>query len=204
MKKLLSVLLCLIFCFAFLGCSNSNVEKENEEAKRVLMNVLEKKQTFIAKTSAISDKITEQTLSKYHFSTNSDAYYAFVPGLYTFADCDANGINELVVLDMMLPCYLVLRYDGEKVYGYNYTHIGDIKKFKSDGSFEPRLKDGESRISRFVFNDCDFEIIDKAFMSEIENKYFLDGKATDKETVKNYFDDWNENKAKAEWIKINE
>lgn len=75
MKKTLAILMCFIFCFSMVGCGNDNDEKQNEQAKEVLMKVLEKEQTFTAKTSVISDKTTEQTLEKYHFQTVDNAYY---------------------------------------------------------------------------------------------------------------------------------
>ena len=81
MKKTLAVFMCLIFCFSLVGCSKDNIEKQNKEAKEVLMKVLEKEQTFTAKTSVLSDKTTEQTLEKYHFQTFDNAYYSFVPAL---------------------------------------------------------------------------------------------------------------------------
>ena len=65
MKRTLVILMCLIFCFFVVGCGKDNIEKQNEHAKEVLMKVLEKEQTFTAKTSVISDKTTEQTLEKY-------------------------------------------------------------------------------------------------------------------------------------------
>ena len=166
--------------------------------------VLQYKQTFTAKTSVISDKTTEQTLDKYHFQTVDNAYYSFVPAYYIFVDCDTDDIDELVILDALLYCYLVLRYDGEKVYGYNYAGIGDIKKFKADGSFEPKLKDGEQKIAFLKFDGYDFEVVEKAYMNKNENKYLIDGKTHKKDIVEKYFDDWNKNAPNANWIKIEE
>lgn len=204
MKKTLAVFMCLIFCFSLAGCSKDNIEKQNKEAKEVLMKVLEKEQTFTAKTSVLSDKTTEQTLEKYHFQTFDNAYYSFVPAYYIFVDCDTDNIDELVILDALLYCYLVLRYDGKKVYGYNYAGIGDIKKFKANGTFEPKLKDGEQKIAFLKFDGYDFEVVEKAYMNKNENKYLIDGKTEDKDTVEKYFDNWFENTPNANWLKIEE
>ena len=202
MKRFLSILICLSLCFAFVGCGNS--DKQNQEAKEILMKVLQYEQTFTAKTSVISDKATEQTLDKYHFQTVDNAYYSFVPAYYIFVDCDTDNIDELVVLDARLYCYLVLRYDGEKVYGYNYTGIGDIKKFKANGTFEPKQKNGEYKIAFLKFDGYNFEIVEKAYMNKNENKYLIDGKTHKKDIVEKYFDDWNKNAPNANWIKIEE
>lgn len=204
MKRFLAVILSFILCFCFVGCGKDNIEKQNKEAKEVLMKVLEKEQTFTAKTSVISDKTTEQTLEKYHFQTVDNAYYSFVPAYYAYVDCDADNIDELVILDARLYCYLVLRYDGKKVCGYNYAGIGDIKKFKANGSFEPKHKDGEQKIACLNFNGYDFKIVEKAYMNKSENKYLIDDKTEDKNIVEKYFDDWNKNALNANWIKIEE
>lgn len=200
MKKTLAILMCLIFCFSLVSCGNS--DKQNQEAKEILMKVLQYEQTFTAKTSVISDKTTEQTLEKYHFQTIDNAYYSFVPAYYVYVDCDVDNIDELVILDANLYCCLVLRYEGEKVYGYNYAGIGDIKKFKANGTFEPKLKSGEQKIAFLKFEGYDFEIVEKAYMNKNENKYLIDGKSEDKDTVEKYFDDWFENVPDVEWVKI--
>lgn len=119
-------------------------------------------------------------------------------------DCDTDNIDELVILDARLYCYLVLRYDGEKVYGYNYAGIGDIKKFKANGTFEPKQKDGEYKIACLNFNGYDFKIVEKAYMNKSENKYLINGKTEDKNTVEKYFDDWNKNTPNVDWVKIGE
>ena len=200
-KKILSIIVCAILCFSLVGCTNDNNNKQNENARNTLIKVLENEQTFFAKTSVVSNNITENKLEKYSFQTYDIVQYAFIPEHYTFADCDADGVDELVVLDQKLSCYLILRYDNKKVYGYNYTPIGDIKKFKSDGSFEPRLKKGEKSISRLLFKDVDFEIVEKAYINETEKIYLLDYKAREPDTVKKIFDAWD-NTPQADWTKI--
>ena len=204
MKRFLAVLVCLIVSFSFTGCTTENTKEQNEQSKEILIKVLEKQQTFIAKTSVISDKTIEQTLEKYHFQTVDNAYYSFVPERYTFVDIDNDNIDELVILDARLYCYLILRYDGKKVCGYNYAGIGDIKKFKANGSFEPKHKDGEQKIAFLKFDEYDFEIVEKAYMNKNEKKYLINGKTEDEETVEKYFDNWNENIPNADWIKIEE
>lgn len=165
------------------------------------MKVLDNEQTFVANTSVVSNNSTENKLKKYIFQTYDTVQYAFIPYQYTFVDCDTDGIDELVILDQKLSCYLILRYDNNKVYGYNYTPIGDIKKFKSDGSFEPRLKNGEKKISRLSFKDVDFEIVEKAYINENEKTYLLDGQANESSVVKRFFDTWD-NTSKASWTTI--
>lgn len=202
MKKSIFCFFVIVICITFAGCNENASISKNEDAKNVLIDVLEKEKPFIAKTSAVSDKTSEQLLEKYHFSTVDNAYYAFNPAYYTFVDCDTNGIDEMIVLDVKLSCYLILRYEGEKVYGYNYTHIGDVKKFKTDGSFEPKLKSRERIIARFKFSGTEIEIVEEAYMNENTNKYFLNEKAEDKQIVKKYFDDWDTNTIATEWTEI--
>jgi hypothetical protein len=202
MKKIFSIFLLIVICFTFAGCNENASTSKNEDVKDVLMDVLEKEKPFIAKTSAVSDETSEQLLDKYHFSTIDNAYYSFNPAYYTFVDCDTNGIDEMIVLDVNLSCCLILRYEGQKVYGYNYTHIGDVKKVKTNGSFEPKLKSGERKIARFKFSDTEIEIVEDAYMNENANKYFLNEKANDKQIVKKHFDDWDTTTIATEWTKI--
>lgn len=204
MKRILAIFLSFTLCFCLVGCGKDNIKEQNDQVKEILMKVLEKEQTFTAKTSVISDKTTEQTLEKYHFQTNDNAYYTFVPAYYVYVDCDADDIDELVILDARLYCYLVLRYDTGKVYGYNYAGIGDVKKFKTDGSFEPKLKNGEQKIAFLKFDGYDFEIVEKAYINNNESEYFIGGKVEDKNTVEKYFDNWHENTPNVDWVKIEE
>lgn len=134
MRKTLATIMSIVLCFCLVGCSKDNIEKQNMEAKEVLMKVLEKEQTFTAKTSVISDKATEQTLDKYHFQTVDNAYYSFIPEQYAFIDMDNDNIDELVIFDVKMTYYLVLHYENEKVYGYN---IGarSLIHLRTDGSF---------------------------------------------------------------------
>lgn len=203
MKRFLTILICLSLCFAFVGCGKDNIKEQNDQAKEVLMKVLEKEQTFTAKTSVISDKTTEQTLEKYHFQTIDNAYYAFVPEQYAFVDMDNDNIDELVIFDVKMTYYLVLHYENEKVYGYN---IGarSLIQLKKDGSFMTSSAAGINSIGNIVFDGSEYKIIDKALVNDNDGEYFIDGEKTDQKTVKKYFDDWFENTPNANWIKIEE
>lgn len=201
MSKLLAVLMCVLISFCYVGCGKTNNEKQNKEAKAALTDVLNEKGTFIVKNMQ-SNKTTEETLEKYHFSTVSNAYYAFVPGHYTFVDLDADGIQELIVFDLQLSYYLVLRYANEKVYGYN-IESRNMVDLKTDGSFKTTsISAGDKFISRISFADTSFEITDKAYKNDDDGKYLIKGESTDKGAVEKYFEEWNKNTTKVSWEKI--
>ena len=46
--------------------------------------------------------------------------------------------------------------------------------------------------------------IHTSLMNKNENKYLIDGKTEDKDTVEKYFDNWFENTPNANWLKIEE
>ena len=199
MKKLIAIFMCLVICVAFVGCNNT--EKQNDEAKETLQRVLEKEQTFTAKTIVFSDKTTEQTLEKYHFQTIDNAYYSFVPEQYAFVDMDNDNIDELVILDVKITYYLVLHYENKKVYGYN---IGarSLIDLRTDGSFMTSSAGGISSIGNMCFDGSECKVINKALANDYDQEYFIDGKKTDQKTSKKYFDDWNENTSKISWVTI--
>ena len=200
MKKLIAIFMCLAMCVSFVGCNNT--EKQNDEAKETLQRVLEKEQTFTAKTIVFSDKTTEQTLEKYHFQTIDNAYYSFVPEQYAFVDMDNDNIDELVILDVKITYYLVLHYENEKVYGYN---IGarSLIDLRTDGSFLTSSGAGINSIGNMCFDGIECKVINKALANDNDQEYFIDGEKIDQETSKKYFDDWNENTTKISWNTIN-
>ena len=199
MKKLVVIFLCLVMLFSFVGCNNA--EKQNDVAKEALQRVLEKEQTFTAKTSVISDKTTEQTLEKYHFQTTDNAYYSFVPEQYAFVDMDNDNIDELVILDAMMNYYLVLHCENEKVIGYNIG-VRSLIDLRTDGSFMTSSAAGINSIGNICFDGSEYKVINKALANDYDQEYFIDGKKTDQKTSKIYFDEWNENTTKISWVTI--
>ena len=107
MKKLLAIFLCLLMCIVFSGCNNT--EKKNDEAKTVLTKVLNKEENFIVHNVYL-DQTTEENLGKFHYPTDSDALNVFLPVCYTFADFDADGVDELLMVDVLLIDYLLTHH----------------------------------------------------------------------------------------------
>lgn len=203
MKRGFAVILTFIFCFCFVGCGKDSIKEQNEQAKEVLMKVLEKEQTFTAKTGVFSNKTTEQILEKYHFQTVDNAYYSFVPEHYTFVDMDNDNIDELVIFDVKMTYYLVLHYENTKVYGYN---IGarSLVNLKTDGSFMISSAAGINSICDICFEGSECKTINKALANDNDQEYYINGKKTDRKAVKAYFDNWRENTPDVVWVKIEE
>lgn len=203
MKRFLAIILSFTFCFCFVGCGKDNIKEQNEQAKEVLIKVLEKEEPFTAKTGVISDKTTEQTLEKYHFQTIDNAYYSFVPEHYAFVDMDNDNIVELVIFDARMTYYLVLRYENGKVYGYN-IRARSLIDLKTDGSFMTSSAAGINSIGNICFDGSECKVINKALANDNDQEYFIDGKKTDQKTFKQYFDNWKENTPNIDWVKIEE
>ena len=199
MKKLLAIFLCLLMCLVFSGCNNT--EKKNDEAKTVLTKVLNKEENFTVHNVYV-DKTTEENLEKFRYPTYSNALNIFVPAHYTFADFDADGIEELLIIDTYRSDFLFLRYDNGKVYGYVHKKIS-IQDVKTDGSFMRFDYYGCKAISRISFSGSSYKITNQAYFDDSENKYLLDEKPVQKSEVEEYFENWNKNTTKVSWEDIN-
>lgn len=203
----MSVFICLIICFSFGGCNNA--EKKNKEAKEILNKVLNKEQDFIFK-SLVFDKVTEENLEKFSFSTVSNAINAFIPQSYAFVDFNSDGIEELLMVEVTLKFFLILRYDSEKVYGYIIENIS-LQDIKTDGSFltlgnvyneDYKVVGTRNTISRVEFDGTECKISNLAYKDDSSNIYKLNEKSAEKEETEKYFDDWNNNTIKIDWITI--
>lgn len=199
MKKVLAIFLCLLMCLVFSGCNNT--EKKNDEAKTVLTKVLNKEENFTVHNVYV-DKTTEENLERFRYPTYSNALNIFMPTYYTFADFDADEIEELLIIDVSLSDFLFLNYDDGKVYGYVHKKIS-IQDVKTDGSFMTFDYDGYKAISRISFSGSSYEITNQAYLDDSENKYLLDEKPVQKSAVEEYFENWNKNTTKVSWEDIN-
>ena len=199
MKKVLAIFLCFSICLSLGGCNNA--EKKNEEAKEALTKVLNKEENFIVHNVYL-DQTTEENLGKFHYPTDSDALNVFLPVCYTFADFDADGVDELLMVDVLLIDYLFLRYDDGKVYGYVHRRI-EGQDVKTDGSFITYSRDGFKAISRISFSGNSYEITNQAYLDDSKKIYLIDDKSVQKSEVEKYFEDWNKNTTKVSWENIN-
>ena len=199
MKKSIAIFLSLVMCLAFGGCST--VEKNNDQVKTVLTKVLNQEENFTIHNAYV-DKTTEQNLEKFRYPTYSNALNIFVPAHYTFTDFDADGIEELLILDAYLSDFLFLRYDDGKVYGYVHKKIS-IQDIKTDGSFMTFGNDGYKAVSRISFSGISYEIKNIAYLDDAQNTYLLEDKSVPKNEVEEYFENWNNNTTKVSWEDIN-
>ena len=190
--------MCLVLCLSFVGCNNT--EKQNEEAKETLQRVLEKEHSFTYKC-LVFDKVTEESLEKFSFPTESNAINAFVPQGYTYIDFDSDGIEELLIVDVTLKYFLILRYDDKNVNGYILENI-NLQDVKTDGSFSIVRYNSYTTISKVSFDGYDCEVTNIAYKNYSSNTYQLNEKSATKDEVEQYFDDWYENTTKISWETI--
>ena len=190
--------MCLVLCLSFVGCNNT--ERQNEEAKETLQRVLEKEHSFTYKC-LVFDKVTEESLEKFSFPTESNAINAFVPQGYTYIDFDSDGIEELLIVDVTLKYFLILRYDDKNVNGYILENI-NLQDVKTDGSFSIVRYNSYTTISKVSFDGYDCEVTNIAYKNYSSNTYQLNEKSATKDEVEQYFDDWYENTTKISWETI--
>ena len=190
--------MCLVSCLSFVGCNNT--EKQNDEAKEALQRILEKEQSFTYKC-LVFDKVTEESLEKFSFPTETNAINAFVPQRCAYVDFDSDGIEELLIVDVTLNFFLVLRYDNENVNGYILENIS-LQEIKTDGSFLTVRYNSYTAVSRVSFDGLDCAVTNLAYKDDSTNTYQLNKKSATRDEVEKYFDDWNENSTKISWVTI--
>jgi len=176
----------------------------NEKTREVLQKVLDNEQSFTIK-SLVFDRYTEENLEKFSFATEGSAVHPFLPRGYTYVDLDSDGIDELVVFSASLDYYLILRYGGEKVYGY-LVGFRSLMDLKTDGSFMTSSGAGLNTVSNLSFQDTyygtSFVIADVAYQDDMNGVYLLNGKAAQKEKVEAYFENWERDSRGVSWIML--
>ena len=214
MKKLIAILLCIAICLSFVGCQKPGKQEEKptekqtekpletptENPREVLEKVLNKEASFTFK-SLVFDEVTEENLEKFRFVTEYSVHNAFLPVIYSYVDFDSDGVEELLVAEMGLHFYLILRYDNGKVNGYILERLS-AQEIKTDGSFVVSWHKGPESVNRVQFDGLECELTELACKDETENIYTLKGKTATKETVESYIADWKSNGTKISWTTI--
>ena len=226
MKKLIAILLCIAICLSFVGCQKSGKQEEKpteqqtekpteqqtekptekptenatEKSREALEKVLNKEASFTFK-SLVFDEVTEENLEKFRFVTEYSVNNAFLPVIYSYVDFDSDGVEELLVAEMGLHFYLILRYDNGKVNGYILERLS-AQEIKTDGSFVVSWHKGPESVNRVRFDGLECELTELACKAETENTYALNGKTATKEIVESYFADWKSSGEKITWTSI--
>ena len=210
MKKLIAVLLCIAICLSFAGCqkpgkqeekpTEQQTEKPTENPREALEKVLNKEASFTFK-SLVFDEVTEENLEKFRFVTEYSVNNAFLPVIYSYVDFDSDGVEELLIAEMGLHFYLILRYDNGKVNGYILERLS-AQEIKTDGSFVVSWHKGPESVNRVRFDGLECELTELACKDETENTYTLKGKTATKEIVESFFADWKSSGEKITWTNI--
>ncbi len=196
MKKMIAVFICLVVCLSLAGCKNT--EKQNAEARTVLTSVLNGERNFTFK-SLVWNKATEENINTFNLVTVYSAMNIFYPRCYMFLDLDSDGIEELIVAEWDAYFFLVLRCEGEKVFGYV---LEKVKQFGADGSFLIQRYNSHSEISRVTFDGLFGNVSPLAYKDDTAKVYQLNWEDAEKEAVDAYFADWEANMIKMEWVDI--
>ena len=195
---MIAFFMCVVLCFSIVGCRSN--ENQNTVAKEALQRVLDGDESFNYKC-LVFDEVREESLKSFRFHTESNALNPFSPKAYAYVDFDADGIEELLILDATLSFFLILRYDNENVNGYILEHI-DLQNVKTDGSFLTIRYNSYTAISRVSFEELDCVVTNLAYKNDSTNIYQLNEKSATKDEVEKYFDDWDENTTKISWTTI--
>lgn len=214
MKKLIAILLCIAICLSFVGCQKPEKQEEKpteqqtekptenatEKSREALEKVLNKEASFTFK-SLVFDEVTEENLEKFRFVTEYSVNNTFLPVVYSYVDFDSDGVEELLVAEMGLHFYLILRYDNGKVNGYILERLS-AQEIKTDGSFVVSWHKGPESVNRVQFDGLECKLTELACKDETENIYTLKGKNATKEIVESYFADWKSSGEKITWTSI--
>ena len=196
MKKMIAVFTCLVIGLSLVGCKN--VEKQNSEARTILTSVLNGERNFTFK-SLVREITTEENVKKFRFPTVYSVRNDFVPVAYMFVDLDSDGIDELIVADGFAILFLILRCDGEKVYGNVVEKISEVG---TDGSFLIKRNNGHSELTKVTFDGVFCNLTALAYKDDSAEVYQLNWEDAEKEAVDAYFADWEANTTKMEWVNI--
>ncbi len=207
MKKILSFILSVVICFGVVGCNKENsaeqsVEERNIETRAILTAVLNKEKSFIVHNHYINIT-SEETLEKFRYPTFGSASNIFSPEGYMFVDFDADGIDELLIVDAEIKDFLFLHCEGDEVYGCVHRNIS-LGGIKTDGSFriDNLYFEGYEAICNISFDEETSVITNKAYRDEEEGIYLLDEKDAPKEDVEKYFEDWDKNTTSVSWERV--
>ena len=160
----------------------------------MLTAVLESKKTFISETGKAV------YLKDYHINDGNavDPILA-EPTEYTFVDFDADGNDELVVnISPDYGCYLVLHYNGQDVFGYEFG-VRALQALKTDGSFMGSNGAASNYYCQLSFEENQRNITYTAVKDSTMNRFELNGKDCSIEELNEYINDWNL-KEPVKWI----
>ena len=202
MKKVISILLCIILSVSFVGCNNAEeTEKKNHEVKTTLLKVLKNEENFTYYCPVL-DNVNIKNMEKFIFTSSGNVDRQFIPWGYMFVDFDSDKIDELLILDVSLNYYLILRSEKDKVYGYITQNINP-SYVKNDGTFLSKryINDGDKvnvteEINTYSFKGDRFELKNLASKDDSKNTYKIEGKIVSKEKYDKYFEAWNDDSSK--------
>ena len=180
-KKFLTILLsAILVCGAVLlpSCSN-NTEK-------VLSDVLNNNGTFISEAGNIT-YLKDYKIGKGTLLTPIDA----VPSKYVFVDMNNDGEDELVInISDAYGYYLVLHYDGQNVYGFEFN-ARSLLALKKDGSFMGSNGAASNSYCKLSFGDNTYTIICEAVKDSTMGKFEINGENVSTEALNEFINDWN-------------
>ena len=189
MKRLLTV----FFCFSItmlVGCMP--VEKDGSE---VLLSVMNQECTFVTQNGK-EVLLKDYMVGEGEYITNKYAQ----PYEYTYVDFDEDGMDEMVInISNDLGFYLVLHYEAEKVYGYEFV-IRSLQSLKSDGSFIRSGGAMSTYYSCMTFDKQKVKITNTAIKDDNNQIYELYGKQSSIEELDKYIANWNQ-KENVTWMK---
>ncbi len=163
------------------------------------VKVLNSEQNFVVKTWS-GGKVEQKKLNRFTFATEYAALNAFVPAQYAYVDMDRDGVYELVVQDLKMDFFLILRYDGGPVRGYLVPYRG-MMGLRVDGRFMGTEGAGISSIGSITFNGPEYVVAELAYQDQQKEEYRLVGASSDPMSVEGYFTAW-ELLPEAKWTKM--
>lgn len=189
MKKIVTIWLGILLISAILVACISQIPADN-----MLMDILQSKKMFINESGE------SVYLKDYKIKSNQNI--EIKPQKYALIDFDNDGVNELVVyISENYGAYLVFYLYNENVYGFEFPERTMIS-LKSDGSFIQSEGAGIDTYVAIVFDKTEYQILEKAYVNDMDNQYRLNGKADTLENTKDFTKKF-EQKSNVKWAEIN-
>lgn len=180
-KVIIITFVVLIIVIGVIIWKSNNITQYSNE-KRLLLDAMNNKQTFI-------DKDNKETLLKNFIIIENQT--AKVKE-YAFVDFDNDGIEELVIYTTSnYGVYVILHYEEGKVYGY-MIEMSSLENLKADGSFTGSNGANSTCYLRMIFDKNNYSINAEATYDTINKIYRINNKEVSLEEITEYIEKWNQ------------
>ena len=201
------LIISLITLIILTGCVNNNTDNNNldNNEEKISQEKINEEKIFNVlnnKEKIVTEKGNEVYLKDYILLEDyENENLKAIPYEYTLVDFDADQKEEMVVnISYDFGNMLVLHYNGQKVYGYEFVYRG-MSTINKDGSFMGSNGAASSYYCRLSFEGNKKIIQEEAIEDTDEDIYQINGKKVSAKEIDKFTKEWHL-KEKVNWIKL--